>query len=117
MFAVADGEDLIIRDTPENITKIEELLTNKKFIQDIQNEKLDIQNFSLVPKDVENIQSDQVQNFTARVDHNLSAKDQISGRYIFNDTYEAGTPIWGHDERNNLGRTQNVSVSWTRLIG
>ncbi len=56
-------------------------------------------------------------NYTARVDQTLSTKDQISGRYVFNDTYEGGTPIWGHDERNNLGRTQNVSVSWTRMIG
>jgi hypothetical protein len=55
-------------------------------------------------------------NFLARVDHALSAKNQLSGRYVFNDTYEAGTPIWGHDERNNLGRTQNVAVSWTRVI-
>src|SRR5262249_42526461 len=42
--------------------------------------------------------------------------DQIYGRYLFNDTYEAGTPVWGHDERNNLGRTQNVAISWTRII-
>ena len=55
-------------------------------------------------------------NFTTRIDHSLSSKDQISGRYIFNDTYEAGTPIWGHDERNNLGRTQNISIGWTRSI-
>jgi hypothetical protein len=55
-------------------------------------------------------------NFTGRVDHTLSSRDLLSGRYVFNDTYEAGTPIWGHDERNNLGRTQNVSVSWTRTI-
>jgi hypothetical protein len=55
-------------------------------------------------------------NFLGRVDRTLSSKDQLSGRYLFNDTYEAGTPIWGHDERNNLGRTQNVSVSWTRII-
>jgi Carboxypeptidase regulatory-like domain/TonB dependent receptor-like, beta-barrel len=55
-------------------------------------------------------------NFTGRVDHNLSSKDQISGRYVFNDTYEAQIPIWGHDERNNLGRTQNVAVSWTRIF-
>lgn len=55
-------------------------------------------------------------NFTTRIDHSLSSKDNISGRYVFNDTYEAGIPIWGHDERNNLGRTQNVSVSWTRTI-
>ena len=55
-------------------------------------------------------------NFTGRVDHTLSSKDLISGRYVFNDTYESGTPIWGHDERNNLGRTQNVSASWTRTL-
>ena len=55
-------------------------------------------------------------NFTARIDENLSSKDVIAGRYAFNDTYEAGVPFWGHDERNNLGRTQNVSISWTRTI-
>src|SRR6266404_120752 len=55
-------------------------------------------------------------NFTGRVGHNLSSKDQISGRYVINDTYEAGTPIWGHDERNNNGRTQNIAFSWTRTI-
>ncbi len=55
-------------------------------------------------------------NFTGRVDHNLSGKDLITGRYVFNDTYEAGTPIWGHDQRNNLGRTQNVEASWTRTL-
>ena len=55
-------------------------------------------------------------NFTTRVDHALSSKDQIAGRFVINDTYEAGTPSWGHDERNNNGRTQNVSLSWTRLV-
>ncbi|MEO8130452.1 MAG: TonB-dependent receptor, partial [Bryobacteraceae bacterium] len=55
-------------------------------------------------------------NFTGRGDQVLGTKDQFAGRYVFNDTYEAQTPIWGHDERNNLGRTQNVSISWTRTI-
>ncbi len=55
-------------------------------------------------------------NFTTRIDHNLSNKDSISGRYVYNDTYEAGTPIWGNDERNNLGQTQGVALSWTRTI-
>jgi outer membrane receptor protein involved in Fe transport len=50
-------------------------------------------------------------NYTTRIDHNLSSKDSLSGRYIFNDTYEAGIPFWGHDERNNLGRTQGVEAS------
>lgn len=55
-------------------------------------------------------------NYTGRVDHQFSAKDTISGRYVFNDTYEAGVPFWGHDERNNLGRSQNVSANYTRTI-
>jgi len=62
-----EGEDMIIRDTPENITKIEELLSDKKFIQSLRDEKLDLQNFSLVPRDIENVKTDQVEAFTARV--------------------------------------------------
>ncbi len=50
-------------------------------------------------------------NYTARVDHNVSARDVLSGHYIFNDTYEAQIPFWGQDYRNNLGRTQNVAAS------
>jgi outer membrane receptor protein involved in Fe transport len=50
-------------------------------------------------------------NYLTRIDHNFSTRDVLSGHYIFNDTYEAGTPFWGHDERNNLGRTQNVEAS------
>ena len=47
-------------------------------------------------------------NYTARIDHNLSTHDTLSGTYVFNDTFEASIPVWGHDERNNLGRTQNA---------
>ena len=47
-------------------------------------------------------------NYNGRVDHNFGTKATVSGRYVFNDTYEAGIPFWGHDERNNLGRSQNV---------
>ena len=56
-------------------------------------------------------------NYTTRIDHNFSTRDTISGRYVFNDTYEAGIPYWGHDTRNNLGRTQNVEGSWTHTFG
>jgi hypothetical protein len=55
-------------------------------------------------------------NYTARVDHNLSSKDALMGRYVFNDTLEKGTPYWGHDVRDNRTRTQNVSTSYTRTI-
>jgi hypothetical protein len=51
-------------------------------------------------------------NYTTRIDHNFSTRDSIAGRYLFNDTYEAGIPYWGHDTRNNLGRTQGVEGHW-----
>ena len=56
-------------------------------------------------------------NYNARIDHNFSSRDPLSGRYIFNDTYEAGVPFWGHDERNNLGRSQNYASTWTHTFG
>ena len=55
-------------------------------------------------------------NYTGRVDHNLSNKDSLSGRYILNDTREKGTPFWGHDQRDNLSRTHNVSTTYTRTF-
>ncbi len=55
-------------------------------------------------------------NYTGRVDQTVSSKDSLSGRYILNDTLEKGTPYWGHDERNNLSRTQNVSTNYTRIF-
>jgi hypothetical protein len=51
-------------------------------------------------------------NYTARIDHNFSTSDSINGRYVFNDTYEASIPFWGHDTRDNLGRSQSLSASW-----
>jgi molybdopterin/thiamine biosynthesis adenylyltransferase len=61
------GDDLIIHDTPENLTKIEELLLDKKFIQRLTNEEITIANFSLVPRDVEEIQSDYINDMTGRI--------------------------------------------------
>src|SRR3954464_12600892 len=71
------------------------------------------QNFLITPFSATSYQH----NYTARVDHDLYTKDNIYGRYVYNDTYEAGVPVWGHDERNNLGRTQNVSAGWTHIFG
>jgi hypothetical protein len=46
------------------------------------------------------------------LDHTISPRDVLSGTYVFNDTYEAQIPIRGHDERNNLGTTQNAAGSY-----
>lgn len=62
-----DGNDLIIRDTLENINKIEELLISGDLIQDIVDERLSVENFSLVPDNIENLDSDYIKVFTSRV--------------------------------------------------
>jgi type II secretory pathway component GspD/PulD (secretin) len=62
-----DGDDLLIRDTADNIKLIEDLLLDRGFIQMLTEEKIGIQLFSLIPKNVETIKSDEVQVFTSKV--------------------------------------------------
>lgn len=62
-----DGDDLIIRDTPENLTKIEELLLDQNFIQKMRDEDLEISNFNLAPKDFETTPRDVIDTFTSRI--------------------------------------------------
>ena len=77
------------------------------------NAQVGTQNFATTPSSALSTQD----NYTGRIDHLFSTKDSLSGRYIFNDTYEAGIPFWGHDERNNLGRSQNYVSAWTHTFG
>ncbi|HTD24999.1 MAG TPA: TonB-dependent receptor [Terriglobales bacterium] len=55
-------------------------------------------------------------NYDARIDRAFSPKDIVYGRYLFNDTFEASLPVWGHDTRNNLGRDQNVAFSYVHTF-
>lgn len=55
-------------------------------------------------------------NFNARIDHNFSGKDIVYGRFVWNNTFEAGLPAWGNDQRDNLGNTKNLSLGYTRTI-
>ncbi|MEO8661529.1 MAG: TonB-dependent receptor [Bryobacteraceae bacterium] len=55
-------------------------------------------------------------NFNSRIDHNFSTKDTVYGRFVYNDTFEAGLPAWGNDQRDNLGNTKNLSLGYTRTI-
>jgi len=50
--------------------------------------------------------------YTTRIDHTFSQKDTIFGRYVFNDTVEAGTPFWGNDHRDNVGSARTLSGNW-----
>ena len=79
----------------------------------LPNTQVGTQNFASTPASAVSEQD----NYNGRVDHIFSNKDSLSGRYIFNDTYEAGIPFWGHDERDNLGRSQNFMSAWTHTFG
>lgn len=56
-------------------------------------------------------------NYTTRIDHNFSTKDSIFARYIWNDTIEAGAPIWGNDQRDNTGSARTLSGNWVHTFG
>ncbi len=117
----AQGQRITLRD-PLNIGIVNNRIPANRLSPQIQtflkfvpqpNTSVGVQNFINTPRSAISRQD----NYTARVDHSFSSKDIVSGRYIFNDTFEAGVPYWGHDERNNLGRSQNVSSSWTHTFG
>lgn len=55
-------------------------------------------------------------NFNYRLDHNLTSKDALAFRYVWNSTKEKGTPYWGNDVRDNEAPAQNLAGTWTRMI-
>ncbi len=54
--------------------------------------------------------------YTTRIDHTFSQKDTIFARYIFNDTFEAGNPFWGNDQRDNVGSARTMSGNWVHTF-
>ncbi len=58
-----DGRDLIIKDTPENIRKVEVLLQDKGFIEKIRSENLQVQTWVLVPKEAMKANPEQMRAF------------------------------------------------------
>lgn len=55
-------------------------------------------------------------NYTYRLDHNLTDRDALAFRYVWNSTIEKGTPYWGNDARDNNAKTQNLAGTWTRMF-
>lgn len=117
-----DGNTLIVRDTPENILLIEELLLDNDFIEQLRNEELEIQNFSLVPQDVADVQSDYVKFFTTQVinmvETFLYAKDGRSyaisqGRRLWFD--ENSLQLTIVDTPSNLSRVSSYIDSLPQL--
>ncbi len=48
---LVDKDDLIVKDTPGNIAKVEQLLLDKNFLKKIETQKLGVQTFNLAPKE------------------------------------------------------------------
>lgn len=76
------------------------------------NTSVGAQNFVNTPRSAVATQD----NFTYRLDHNLTTKDALAFRYVRNSTKEKGTPYWGNDVRDNDARTQNLAGTWTRMV-
>jgi len=58
-----DGRDLIIKDTSENIKKVEVLLEDKDFIEKIRSDELEVQTWILVPKEALKQNPEQMRQF------------------------------------------------------
>jgi type II secretory pathway component GspD/PulD (secretin)/tetratricopeptide (TPR) repeat protein len=64
---VVDNDDLIVKDTQENISKIEELLLDKNFIKKLETQKLDVQTYNLTPREPIQENVEQVRDFAQNV--------------------------------------------------
>lgn len=52
-----------------------------------------------------------------RVDHTLTTRDQINVHYIYDNTFNAGAPLYGNDQDNNRAITHNGNVSEVHTFG
>jgi hypothetical protein len=57
------------------------------------------------------------ENAAARLDQKLRSDNLLTARYNFSETYERGAAFWGHDERRNQARGQNILAQYTRSFG
>src|SRR6185503_5784793 len=91
------GAPIVLRD-PLNAGIVNNVIPNSRLskqalafleFQPLPNTQVGTQNFATKAASAVSRQD----NYNARIDHNFSAKDSVSGRYVFNDTYEAGIPV------------------------
>ncbi|HVN79562.1 MAG TPA: TonB-dependent receptor, partial [Terriglobia bacterium] len=55
--------------------------------------------------------------YVGRVDNNISSRDTLSARYMYDQlTTPNEPPLFGNDENINTARGQNVTVSWTHTF-
>jgi outer membrane receptor protein involved in Fe transport len=59
----------------------------------------------------------QENQFVPRVDYYAGPRDRLFFRYMFNSlTTNTTLPVFGNDQDNNNGRTQNMAANWTHTF-
>jgi type II secretory pathway component GspD/PulD (secretin)/putative hemolysin len=101
-----DGEDLIIRDTPENMRKVEDLLVDHEFIDKLRDEKLDIASFSLVPRDWDKVDEEFIANVVEMIEAFLYAREgkmaaESEGRRLMFDSANLNLTVIDTPTRTN----------------
>ncbi|MCX8038696.1 MAG: hypothetical protein N3D11_16910 [Candidatus Sumerlaeia bacterium] len=62
-----NGTDLVIRDTEENVRKVESLLTDRQFMQHLEKKEIEVYTTNLTPRDVFSANREQVAEFGRNV--------------------------------------------------
>jgi hypothetical protein len=50
-------------------------------------------------------------DIVTRIDHRLFKNDQLNGHYIYDNTFNAGAPLFGNDQDNNRAISNNLGVT------
>ncbi|MDP9050885.1 MAG: TonB-dependent receptor [Acidobacteriota bacterium] len=54
--------------------------------------------------------------YIGRLDHTLGLKDNLSGHYIYDDTFSNGVSFFGHDNDDNDAVTKHFAISETHVF-
>lgn len=54
--------------------------------------------------------------YIGRLDHTLGARDNISGHYVYDDTFSNGVSFYGHDNDDNDAVTKHLAMSETHIL-
>ena len=71
-----------------------------------------VSNYFTTPIKTKNFQH----QYIGRLDHTLSAKDTLSGHYIYDDTFSNGPSFFGHDNDDNDAVTKHFAIWETHVF-
>ena len=56
-------------------------------------------------------------DIVVRLDHTLTSRDQLNGHFIYDNTFNAGAPLFGNDQDDNRAITYNYNGSEVHTFG